>query len=244
MAFPDPLPWTAAPPAPSLEPGWAHVFRLTLDLPAQRMQALHGLLSADEQERAARYHFDIDRRRFTAARGQIREILAAYLSMPAQDLAFFYNPQGKPSLPGGRLCFNLSHTLGIGLLAVTQAQETGIDVEGVNRKVDSPGIASRFFAPAETNALFALPEADRARAFFDCWTRKEAYIKARGLGLSIPLDSFEVGLEPGKPPTLRAPDEGWSIYALDPGSGFTAALVVQGSLKGIRCWDWGGSIHE
>lgn len=232
--------WKPAPTMPVLEPGWAHIFRLTLDPPPQRQAALLTLLDSSEQERAARYHFDIDRQRFTAARGQLREILAAYLNKPPRSLTFSYNPQGKPSLPEERLRFNLTHTQGIGLLAVTDGQETGIDVEGINRRVDSPGIVRRFFAPAEVDALFALPESQRQRAFFDCWTRKEAYIKARGQGLSIPLDSFEVGLEPGKPPTLRAPDPGWCIYAVDPGPGFTAALVVEGELQGMRCWDWGG----
>ena len=232
--------WMPAPTPAVLEPGWAHIFRLSLDLPSTRLQALHVLLNSTEQERAARYHFDIDRQRFTAARGQLREILAAYLNRPAQSLAFDYNPQGKPSLPETGLRFNLSHTQGIGLLAVTDGQEAGIDVEGINRRVDSPGIVRRFFAPAEVDALFALPEAQRQRAFFDCWTRKEAYIKARGLGLSIPLDSFEVGLEPGIPPTLRAPDPGWYIYAIDPGPNFTAALVVEGAIQGMRYWDWGG----
>lgn len=233
-------PWMPAPTSPVLEPGWAHIFRLTLDPPDTRLAALHAVLDETEQQRAARYHFDIDRRRFTAARGQLREILSAYLNQAPQALTFCYNPQGKPSLAGARLCFNLSHTQGIGLLAVIDGQEVGIDVEGVNRRVDSPGIVRRFFAPAEVDALFALPEAQRQRAFFDCWTRKEAYIKARGLGLSIPLESFEVGLEPGKPPTLRATDPGWSIYAIDPGPGFTAALVVEGAVQGMRYWDWGG----
>ncbi len=234
--------WTTAPPALALEPGWAHIYRLTLDPPPHRLDGLQALLNAAERERAARYHFDIDRQRFTAARGQLREILAAYLGQPPRSLEFSYNPQGKPGLPGARLRFNLSHTLGIGLLAVTDGQEAGIDVEGTHRQVDSPGIVRRFFAPAEVDALFALPEAQRSRAFFDCWTRKEAYIKARGLGLSIPLDSFEVGLAPGQPPTLRAPDPGWQIYAIDPGPGFTAALVVEGEIQGMRCWDWSTSI--
>ena len=240
MSFPPAAPseWTAPPHSLAVEAGWAHIFRLYLDLPAGRLAALRAHLSADELARAARYHFEIDRQRFTAARGQLREILSSYLGVRPESLTFTYNEHGKPALVEGEPRFNLSHSQNRGLLGVLPGSEIGVDVEGVQRLVDYPNIARRFFAPGEVESLFQLPAEDQPLAFFNCWTRKEAYIKARGQGLSIALDSFEVTHAPGRPVNLRAPENGWSIYALDPGPGFSAALVVEGQLRGIRCWDW------
>ncbi len=232
-------PWHVSPNELKSEPDHVHVFRLALDPPASRLAALAAHLSDDERERAARFLRECDRQRFTAAHGQVREILAAYLDADPAGLRFTYNPQGKPDLAQGEPHFNLSHSLGMGLLAVAFQRQVGVDVERLDRAVDYANIARRFFAPVEVAEFFALPLADRPLAFCTGWTRKEAYIKARGMGLSISLDSFAVNLAPGQPPRLTPPDPGWSIHALDPGDGFVAALVVEGEIKGIRCWDWG-----
>lgn len=231
------LPWPAPPAAPALEPGWVHVFCLRLDLPSARLAGLRGSLSPDELGRASRYRRAADGQHFIAARGQMREILAAYTGVAPASLRFSYNPHGKPALAGGEPRFNLSHSAGLGLLAVALNQEVGVDIERLDRVVDYANIAARFFAPEEAAALRALPAASQARGFYNGWTRKEAYIKARGQGLAIPLDSFTVSLAPGEPPRLDGPS-GASLYALEPGPGYAAALVVLGPVRGLRCWTW------
>lgn len=230
------FPWPAPPCPLRLEPGWAHIFRFRLDLDAARLAALGRLLNAEEQARAARYIPEDARRSFIAARGMMRTLLGAYQGQPPESLRFTLNPQGKPAQPGSGLCFNLSHSAGLGLLAVTAGQEVGVDLESTRRPVEIENIARRFFAPQETAALLALPAAEQVRAFFTIWTRKEAYIKARGQGLSIPLDSFTVNT--GMPPRLTVPDPGWTIHYIPTGPDYAAALVVQGELQGLRLWDW------
>ncbi|RPJ42665.1 MAG: 4'-phosphopantetheinyl transferase superfamily protein [Chloroflexi bacterium] len=230
--------WSPLRAAIAAEPGWVHVFRLALDLPAERLGRLAATLTEDERARAARYMREIDRQRFIAARGQMRAILAAYLGAQPGELRFHYNPQGKPALAEGEPRFNLSHSDRMGLLAVAFGQEVGVDVERLDRNVDYANIIRRFFAPGEVAEFLSLPGEDQPRAFCNGWTRKEAYIKARGMGMAFRLDDFEVSLAPGKPARLSAPDPGWTLYALDPGEGFAAALVVEGQIKGIRCWEW------
>ncbi len=232
----SPIYWRPRPDHLSAEAGWAHIFRLQLDLPAARLAELKTLLAGDERERAERFMREIDQQRFTAGRGQMREILATYLGADPASLRFDYNPQGKPSLVEGEPRFNLSHSQGTGLLAVTFGQEVGVDVERLDREVDYANIARRFFAPAEVDEFFALPPAVRPRAFVTGWTRKEAYIKARGMGMSFSLDGFVVSLNPEAPVRLSAPDSGWSLYGIDPGEGFAAALAVEGEIEGMRCW--------
>lgn len=239
LAWPDP------PETLTLEPDWVHVFCFRLELSGERQEALRALLSPDEQARAARYCREADRCHFIAARGQLREILSAYTGTPAAGLRFAYSPQGKPALAEdpfslvGGLRFNLSHSAGLGLLAVAAGCAVGVDLEWSGRTVDTAAIAARFFAPGEIAALNHLPEAERRQGFFNGWTRKEAYLKATGLGLALPLDSFSVSLAPGDPPRLDTPRQGdWSLYALDPAPGYTAALVVAGRAAGLRCWRW------
>lgn len=237
MRMPSPCRWRPQPGALTPEPGWAHIFRLQLDLPPGRLAALFAYLSEDEEARAGRFLREVDQQRFIAARGQMRAILANYLGTDPAGLRFQYNPQGKPSLEEGEPRFNLSHSLGLGLLAVTFGQEVGVDVERLDRDADYAGIAQRFFAPAEIAEFFAFPPAGRPRAFCTGWTRKEAYIKARGMGMAFALDGFEVSLDPNAPARLTAPDPGWSLHTIDPGEGFVAALAVEGEIEGIRCWD-------
>ncbi len=228
--------WSSPPASLHAERDWVHVFRLALDLPDPIRAGLGRLLSPDEQARGARYMREIDRQRFTTARGQLRRILGAYSGMDPVLLRFTYNPQGKPALDQGEPHFNLSHSRGCGLLAVIFGRESGVDIETDERNVDYTNIARRFFSPTEAAALLALPADVQPRAFLNGWTRKEAYIKARGQGLSIPLDSFDVSLD--DTPRLTCPDGNWSLYTLEPGNGFSAALVVEGEIAGIRCWDW------
>jgi 4'-phosphopantetheinyl transferase len=213
-----------------------HVWRAALDLPPDRVAALGASLAPDERDRAARFHFERDRRRYTVGRGVLRALLGEYLGVAPARLTFAYGAQGKPALAtdGDGIRFNVSHTGATALYAVTRDREIGVDVEGLRPDFATDEIAERFFSMAERQALRALSPAERCRAFFSCWTRKEAYIKARGEGLSLPLDGFDVSLSPGEPAALLATrpvaeEAGrWTLENLDAGPGAAAALAVEG----------------
>ncbi|MGH9535745.1 MAG: 4'-phosphopantetheinyl transferase family protein [Terriglobales bacterium] len=205
-----------------------------LAVPAVALPAMEATLSPDERARAARFYFDRHRRQFIAARGGLRRVLSGLLGVPATQLAFTYGPHGKPrvdSPPQPGFFFNLSHAGEWALLAWTGAGEIGADIERL-RPV-TPGLAERFFAPAEAAALAAQPEAERAAAFFRCWTRKEAYLKALGSGLAQPLDGFVVSLAAGEPAALRevlgAPHEArhWRLEHLVPVPGYCGAIALR-----------------
>ncbi len=240
--------WASPPPALRVDGGDVHVWRIPLDLPPPLLTDLAAVLSADEQARAARFRFDIHRTRFTAGRAVLRHLLARYLDVRPDEVAFRYSAHGKPSLDGSAaesgLRFNFSNAGGMALAAFARGRDLGVDLEELVRVADFAGIAQRFFSPAENAALLALPPESRDAAFFTCWTRKEAYIKAVGEGLSIPLDSFDVTLAPGDPPRLLATrgEPGgvtrWSLHALHPGPGFVGALAVEGSAPEVRCFAW------
>jgi 4'-phosphopantetheinyl transferase len=225
-----------------------HVWRVALDVPPSRVEPLAALLSAEEQARASRFVFDRDRVRFTVARGALRTILAAYLDGSAHALAFEYTAHGKPflRLASGRpdIRFNVSHAGSVALVGAALGREIGVDVERLREDVATGAIAERFFSPAEVDALRALPEDARCAGFFNCWTRKEAYVKARGEGLSMPLSVFDVSLAPGEPAALLAvrgdPLERarWSLEALAPRTGYVGAVAVEGTGWRLRCWEW------
>jgi 4'-phosphopantetheinyl transferase len=203
-------------------------------------------LSPDEHERADRFHFERDRRRFIRARGVLRRLLAGYLDAEARDLTFSYGSHGKPALSGrfaGALTFNVSHSHELALIAVGGGVEMGVDVEAVRAMDDAEHIASRFFSPREAAQLCALPAAVRNEAFFACWTRKEAYLKALGSGLAKPLDEFDVAFAPGEIPALMVHGDAretarWSIRELAPEPGYAGALVTEGRAAAVRCRRW------
>jgi 4'-phosphopantetheinyl transferase len=243
---PDDVSWELPPSRPALPGDEVHVWRARLDAPPERVRRLLDLLAPDERVRAGRFHFRRDEDRFVVARGLLRTILGGYLNSGPERLRFEYGAQGKPALapehnPAG-LRFNVSHSEGVALYAVTRGREVGVDVERVSARVECEEIAGRFFSPREVARLRALPEALREAAFFDCWTRKEAYIKARGEGLSLPLDGFDVSLAPGEPAALLAnrldPAEvsRWSLRELRPWPGFAAAVAVEGRGWRLKCW--------
>ncbi len=170
-------------------------------------------------------------------------LLGRYLDAAPERLEFRYGPQGKPSLPEDRsLRFNLAHSHDLALLAVTEGREVGIDLEGLRPLADAEQIIARFFSPRERAEFLALPAPERLVAFFRGWTRKEAYIKARGLGFAMPLDAFDVALAPGVASRLlrveSSPDEPgrWSFRDLAPGPGFLAAMAVEGTGWRLRCF--------
>jgi len=243
---PEPL-WLPPPTDLALLSDEVHVWRALLDLPVSRIQSLQHTLAADELRRADRFHFQKHHQRFVVARGLLRTILGCYLDIEPGQLRFCYSDYGKPSLstPGQKaLSFNLSHSGGLALYAVTRNREVGIDLERIRTDFEYAQIAERFFSPRENTVLRALPVSLKPEAFFTCWVRKEAYIKARGEGLSLPLDQFDVSLAPGEPAILlntRGDSQEanrWSLRELSPGPGYAAALAVKGHGWRLACWQW------
>lgn len=224
------------------------VWRIRLDLPQADLKRLSSTLSADEQARAGRFYFDRDREHFIIARGALRAILGRYLNVEPHIIRFTYAEYGKPALVAelnrDSILFNLSHSHGLGLLAVSRSRELGVDLEWIRPDMASKEIAERFFSAQEVRVLRQLPADQQDEAFFNCWTRKEAYIKAKGEGLSMPLDQFAVSLAPGERAALLSttgdPKEAsrWSMRELFPGPGFVAAIVVEGDAWKLRCWEW------
>jgi 4'-phosphopantetheinyl transferase len=228
------VPAPGARPQTAIAPDELHVWQTSLQRSAAEVAALRGLLCADERDRADRFRFDRDRSRYTVGRGILRLLLGRYLGRPAARVAFEYGRFEKPRLVGQPLCFNVSHSGPVALFAFTRLGEVGIDVELDDADFARERIAERFFSPAEVSALRALPQSLQSLAFLTCWTRKEAFIKARGDGLSLALDSFDVNLEPGAPAALLRTawsDEEpghWSLRDLsDPGNGYVAAVAVR-----------------
>jgi len=210
------------------------------------MSYLLDTLSADERARADRIKIGKAKRHFVAGRGMLRDILSRYLPLKPAAVAFEYGPQAKPkpAAAGFDLRFNVTHSHGLMLVAVTRAREVGVDVEKLRPMPDAGRIAERFFSAAEKTALQAVPAGQTTEAFFACWTRKEAYLKAVGDGITRPLDGFDVSLTPGQPAQLlRVADDAaeidrWSLRSLTPMPGFIAALVVEGHDWRLQHWQW------
>ena len=204
------------------------------------LTAARTLMNEEETRRHDRFVLARSRRQFTVARALVRQVLAGYTGIAARALRFSANQYGRPELAEGSelLRFNLSHTDGLVALAVTGAAEIGIDVEDAQRRSRPEEVADHFFAPAEVAGLMALPEAARPGRFFDLWTLKEAYIKARGMGLAIPLDGFAYDLSQGRAqielaiaPALGDARAGWHFTLEDPTPRHRLALAVR-FLKG------------
>ena len=226
------------PRALRVRPGHVDVWATALD-PAPAIQArLERWLDADERARAARFVFARDGRRFGVARGTLREILGGYLGLAPAAVRFVYAAAGKPAVarsePGAAVEFNVSHSGEVALYAVGASGRIGVDVEQLRPLDDLEALAERNFSAAERRALLALPPAARAAAFFACWTRKEAFIKALGDGLAYPLDAFTVAFTAGEPARFLeirgepAAAARWTLAALDVGAGYAAAVAVDG----------------
>src|SRR5688572_27234414 len=185
----DPEPWRSAPKTLSLPDDCVHVWRAALDPTPDT------LLSGDEREKAALFHFEKDRQRYIAARTALRQLIARYENVPAEKIEFTYNAFGKPALKKSPLRFNTSHSADLALFAFTLRNNIGVDLERIRPDFAAREIAGQFFSPDEIAALRALPPAAQIEAFFRCWTRKEAFIKAHGSGLSLPLHRFVVSLD-------------------------------------------------
>jgi len=194
--------------------------------PTSVLAALEELLSPAELGRANRFRFAKDRQAHIAAHGALRQILSTYLNSSPSDICFGEGANGKPAVRG--LQFNLSHSADLALVAVTPQRELGVDVEQVDPRRADTSIAKRFFSPYEIGVLESVPKEQQTEAFLNCWTRKEAYLKAMGLGLSVPLDSFDVSLAPGEPAALlRGADAKWQLRSFVPAPDYIGALAVE-----------------
>src|SRR5436309_9980119 len=195
--------WLSPPQSLSLQTGEVHVWRIELEQPNDLLEKFRATLDPDELERARRFHFDKHRRHFIVGRGFMRDVLSHYLEVAPVALRFSYGPYGKPALAGeyenSKLCFNLSHSHNLALFAITEEKHLGVDVEHIRSDFASEDIARRFFSRVEVENFNALASEEQVAAFFRCWTRKEAFMKATGKGMSQPLDTFDVTLAPALP---------------------------------------------
>jgi 4'-phosphopantetheinyl transferase len=235
--------WAPFPELVELVEGEIHVWRACLDCEDKMLLQFEATLTSDEKARADRFFFQRDRKSFVITRGILRELLARYLNRTPPQLEFDYNPQGKPflhsDLIGRPVQFNVSHSHGLALFAFSVGRHLGVDIELIRPNSAGDEIAERYFSPQEVMELRALPLRLRDEGFFLCWTRKEAYVKARGEGLHIPLVSFHVSLTPGQPERLQSPDSSnWSLLSLRPSPEHVGALVGEGRNWRLRCWDW------
>ncbi len=224
-----------------------HLWRIDLAAVARGEERWKQILSEDERERAARFHFSRDRECFTATRALLRTVLGSYAACDPKRLIFCYSDKGKPFLDqsslhkaslspnsGKQIEFNVSHSGTTALLAFARGRALGVDIEQVRDNLECEAVARRFFSDQEVRQLAALAPSEKPAGFFRCWTRKEAYIKAMGTGLSLPLDQFDVSLEPGALNALQAtrPDAAeaglWSLQDIAVKNGYIAALCVQG----------------
>lgn len=212
-----------------------HVWMASLDVSPELLERLRSTLSPDELERASHFYSLRDRARFVSGRGILRHLLGSYLLVAPERLCFSYNKYGKPALSGQHsgLRVNLSHSGGIALVAVTPERDLGIDVEQYSESKADEAVAEKYFSPREFACFHAASEGLRTRIFLNCWTRKEAYIKARGMGLSIPLNSFDFSLVPDEPAALlrsAALDDSlkWQLQDLMLGQNYVGALAAFG----------------
>ena len=231
--------WATPSSWPLLSDDEIHVWCVELDA-AGEVAALAACLSAEESERASGLLSGTHQRRFVVARGMLRQLLGLYLDQAPGAVAFSRGAHGKPFLQEGGLHFNVSHTHELALYAIARNREVGIDVEWPRPQVAHEQIAARFFSLEEQEALAQVPAEARQAAFYNIWTRKEAYVKARGDGIAAGLGTFAVSL--GAEEALLRSDEGraeverWKLMALEPADGYVAALCGAGVDWRMRGW--------
>ncbi len=236
-------------PGEELRPGEIHVWSVRLDPDSAAVERLGRTLSADEWERANRFRFDRHRRQYVVGRGALRALVAAYAGGRPEAVRFRYGHRGKPFLespaPGG-LQFNLSNSDELALVGFVNGPEIGVDVEYLRPMPDCEQISERFFSESERQVLRSIPGRAKEEAFFNCWTRKEAYLKAVGEGLAAPLDSFDVTLAPGNPPrmlTLEGDPERaarWFFRHLLPAEDYVGAVAIDGGEWAVKTWSFAG----
>jgi 4'-phosphopantetheinyl transferase len=240
---PDPF-WPQPAEPAALAPGEIHVWRAGLTLTSDEESRRIASLSPDERERAYRFVVARARTQFVAARSTLRAILGRYLGRAPQEVRFVLGPVGKPSLAdvSPSLYFNLSHSHEVALVAVTPCGEIGVDVEHVRDMATRDAMAERFFHPSEVATLQALPPDLRAHGFFNAWTRKEAFLKATGKGITYGIDRVEVTLAPGDSPLVLGVDgdqteaAAWSLGVFTPAPQYLGALAMRGRWERLRLY--------
>lgn len=226
-----------------------HIWHATITIDKKRESDCLQFLSQDERQRAARFHFKKDRAGYTAARSILRLLLGHYLNQEPASLRFIYSTHGKPLLnpqseTTTNLEFNLSHSAGKALFAFSLNCPVGIDLEHLRTNTDILSLAERFFTPGEYKDLTSLPQEDQLEAFFRCWVRKEAFIKAKEQGLSLGLSKFEVSLKPDELPILKhtfyqeKDAKNWSLFDIEVEDGYKAALAFWGKNAEVRSFQW------
>lgn len=237
-----------APPGRAPARGELHLLLVDLREAARAEAGLRCYLSRDEVERAGRFQAESARSRFVLTRGWLRVSLARCLGVTPERLTFSYGAKGKPALADewrrSELSFNVSHSADHALIGLTMGRAVGVDIEQIRPMPDFASIASEYFSGAESRAIMARPESDRLRAFFSCWTRKEAFMKATGEGMRVALDAFSVTLDgdecgismPGAAATGGADDDSWIVRGLSLVPECAAAVAVQGAAGRISAW--------
>lgn len=226
-----------------------HLWTVSLDVSESSVLSLRQLLSTDEVEKSDRFYFERDRIHYTVCRGVLRKLLSCYLNIPACELVFSYGTHGKPYLINvgdqlNQIHFNVSHSAGLAIIGFTMGQHIGVDVEHIRPNVDTMSIAERFFSAFEFTQLKMLPKELQQEAFFACWTRKEAFIKARGDGLSLPLENFDVSVDPREQPQLLAvrsvPEQisKWYMHQMQPKPNYISSTAVKGSISEVLAYSW------
>ncbi len=239
------LEWRWSIPGELINSNEVHVWRVCLDFDALQCERLGENLSADELARARRFYFERDQKRYVVARGMLRYILSAYLEKKPHELRFAYTPQGKPLMVNDSgydtLSFNVSHSDAFALYAVTRGRSVGIDIERIRDDVAIDQVSRKFFSEGEISSIEKTEENKRARVFFQYWTRKEAFLKATGMGLSFPMEQCDVSLMGGKvrSPLILPGDPAespcWYGQDLFPGHGYAGAISVEGSDWQLSC---------
>jgi 4'-phosphopantetheinyl transferase len=240
------LDWPSAPVGLKPAADEVHVWAAALDRSAEEVAALARSLCREERERAARFRHAASRDEFVVARAFLRFLMGECLGVAPHEVCFSQTARGKPRLAANPppVCFNVSHSHGVALFALTSRCEVGVDLERVRPFSDEVGLAERFFTPREAAALRALDARGRVETFFRLWTRKEAYLKAHGLGLSYGLERVEVSHAADDPAHIvhidgdREAAARWSLRTLFPAVGYVGALALRSHDYRLCCWRW------
>ena len=236
--------WLAPPGSLELKNGDIHLWRVDLDRNLHTLPDLEQHLSSAERKAAGAFRLAADRSRYSLTRGALRTILGRYLNAPPEKLAFRNGPRGKPELAGAELRFNVSHSHGLALFAISSVHDVGVDVERVRSGIEED-VAGWFLSLRAMRLLEALPKAARERAFFQGWTRMEAYSKASGDEITIALENFECFLRRRRPVFLRTLGDptdsaAWWLHDFFPRRGYVATVAARARKCRVRYWKWKG----
>ena len=248
MSAPPPAVWRKISKIPPVAPAEIHVWRINLLCPLAEIARLQNVLSAAEKKQSARYHFAHDQRRFIVRRAVLRQLLAAQLGLHPEEIkidsANFQKPKIAATQNSDGLRFSSSHSADWALIALAQNRDVGVDVEQHRPLPDAGDLVRNSFSDFEIAEFERLPEPARTEGFFNCWTRKEAFVKAIGLGLAYSLKKFSVTLAPGRPAALvdvagdSVARKKWLMASLNVAPAHSAALFFEAGPSAIRCFAW------